>query len=405
MLPIPFSLLLAAATIHTNFEGGNLGREEVVSNQHLRLGLKGQTDQDGRNRQANWYYFRVEGVRVGQPFRIDLVDLPGEYNYKPNRGAVTKDTPPVISYDNETWRHVTDFEYDAAGPKVTLKITPNKSRFWIAHTPPYTLRHLNRLRAVAGKQPSFQEEVIGKSVRGRSIYLWTIGKGPKTAWLMFRQHSWESGSSWAGEGAVRALLSPEAAKLREEVTWKIFPLCDPDGVVLGGVRFNVNGYDLNRNWDVEDGVKMPEIAAQRGAVAKWIGSGRMIDFFVSLHNTETSEYLEGPPENGGKGRHAGFARRLFDLLKAKTTFAPTRDLFFSETTTTAGMKGRMTVSQGLYRDHGFATFIMEQRISMNPKLGRLPGIDDRKRFGGELVRGVWEALVSPNTTTGSDLRK
>ena len=75
--------------------------------------------------------------------------------------------------------------------------------------------------------------------------------------------------------------------------------------------------------------------------------------------------MEGPPENGGGGRHRELAERLFGLLEKETSFAPTRPLFYSETSTTAGMAGmagRMTVSQGLYRDFGMATFIMEQRI-------------------------------------------
>ena len=60
----------------------------------------------------------------------------------------------------------------------------------------------------------------------------------------------------------------------------------------------MNGYDLNRNWDVTDPSKMPEIAAQRNAVNAWIRGGHTIDLFFSLHNTETGEYLEGPPDGG-----------------------------------------------------------------------------------------------------------
>src|SRR5262245_8878527 len=65
----------------------------------------------------------------------------------------------------------------------------------------------------------------------------------KVLWLMFRQHSWEAGSSWAGEGALRFLLSadPVAVQIRRTAIFKIFPLCDPDGVARGGGRFNVNG--------------------------------------------------------------------------------------------------------------------------------------------------------------------
>lgn len=375
-------LLATTVTVSTDFEGGNLGRVERISDTHLRVALKGQKDQDGRNRQANWYSFRVDNAKPRVPLRIDLIDLPGEYNYKPNRGAVTRDTPAVVSFDQKNWRHIADFDYDEAGPVMTLRVTPEKKVFWIAHTPPYTDRHLQALR----KSVRVDEAIIGKSVEGRPIYLWTIGNGPKTAWLMFRQHSWESGSSWAGEGAVRALLADAA--LREGITWKIFPLCDPDGVAHGGVRFNRHGYDLNRNWDVSDPAKMPEIEAQRRAVEAWIAAGHSVDFFLSLHNTETSEYLEGPPEKG----HAALADRLFRLLKAKTSFAPTRELFFSETTTTAGMKGRMNVAQGLYARHKLPAFIMEQRISFNPKLDRLPLIEDRLRFGKELVAAVADAL-------------
>ncbi len=89
MLP----LLLAAVTIHTNFEGGSLGRVEQVSETYFRCAVKGQADQEGRNRQANWYYFRLDGAG-GRPVTMDLTELTGEYNYRP-ANAVTRDTYPV----------------------------------------------------------------------------------------------------------------------------------------------------------------------------------------------------------------------------------------------------------------------------------------------------------------------
>jgi hypothetical protein len=171
------------------------------------------------------------------------------------------------------------------------------------------------------------------------------------------------------------------------ITWKIFPFCDPDGVARGGVRFNANGYDLNRNWDALDPKLMPEIAAQHRAVAEWIKGGRSVDLFFTLHNTETAEYLQGPP-----GPALPLAQKLFETLVKETTFAPTRPLFASETTTTAGMKGRMTVVQGLYHDFKVPAFLMEQRVSFNAKLGRLPLIDDRLNFGRQLVAAIASAV-------------
>jgi hypothetical protein len=391
-----FFAAAALATIHTDFAGGCLGKIEKVSDTHFRLDAKGESDQDGRNRQANWYYFRVDNA-PSKPMIFDMVNLPGEYNYHPNKGAITKDTPPVISYDGTHWEHVTTFEYDPNEPKLRLNIQPRGKRFWIAHTPPYTNENLAKLHGDIKSNPDFHQEVIGKTAGGRDLFLWTIAHGApkKVIWLMFRQHSWETGSSWVGDAAVRKLLGPgeESRKLREEVAWKIIPLCDPDGVARGGVRFNVNGYDLNRNWDVTDPVKMPEITVQRAAVKKWLAEGNHIDFLLSLHNTETAEYLEGPPDDGGNGRFQPLAKRVFDILSSETTFAPTRPLSFAEKTTTAGKAGRMNVSQGLYRDFGIAAFIMEQRISMNPKLGHLPEIADRQKFGGELVQALAKAVL------------
>jgi hypothetical protein len=371
-------LVVAAITIHTDFEGGSAARTEEVGEAHVRIGVNGETDQNKRNRQASWYYFRVDGAGR-DTVTLDMVDLPGEYNFKPNRGAITGVTPPVLSYDRKTWKHVTDVEYDGNEPRLRLRIRPERSTFWIAHTPPYTGQQLGSLRAAVRSRG--REQVIGKSVKGRELYLWTLGDGPKTVWLMFRQHSWESGTSWVGDGAVRELL-----KDTRGLTWKIFPFCDPDGVTRGGVRFNANGFDLNRNWDAIDPKQMPEIAAQHQAVADWIRSGKTVDLFFTLHNTETSEYLEGPPGP------VPFGQRFYDQLVKDTTFAPTRPFFSAQATTTAGMKGRMTVIQGLWHDFQIPAFLMEQRISYNPKLKRLPLIDDRVAFGHQLVDAISATL-------------
>lgn len=370
----------AASSIRWDFPGGRLAKVEQVADSHFRAHLAGETDQDGRNRQANWYFFRIDGARG--KVTIDLVNLPGEYNYKPNRGAVTKDTPAVYSENGVDWKHVEEFEYDAAEPRMRLSVPAHGKPVWIAHTPPYTERNLNALEKWAKTKPGFRVETIGKTVDGRPLRLWTIGDGPRVAWLMFRQHSWETGSSWVAEGLVKQLL----ANPPKHLTVKMFPLCDPDGVERGGVRFNKFGYDLNRNWDVNGVEKMPEITAQRGAIKRWLDSGKRIDLFYSLHNTETSEYLEGPPG----GAHKELAERFFHLLESETSFAPTRKLFFSETKVDAG---RMVVIQGLYRDFQLPGFLMEQRISRHPKYGRLPLVEDRLRFGRELAVTIAKLLT------------
>jgi hypothetical protein len=387
IVALPF-LAAAIQVVHTGFDGARLERVERVAPAHFRCHLRGDVDQDRRNRQANWYYFRVDGAK-GQTLTIDLTGLPGEYNYRPNRGAVTKDTVPVWSEDNIHWTHFESTEFDAAEPRLRLKLEARSDRVWIAHVPPYTDRHLERLLQDARRTPHLK-------VEPGSMPLWTItdksvpDASKKVVWLMFRQHAWETGSSWAGEGAVRFLISasPEAARIRRQAIFKIFPMADPDGVRRGNVRFNAAGYDLNRNWDVDDAVKMPEIAAQKRAILGWVDAGGRVDLFLSLHNTETGEYLEGPLSGFDE-----LGPRFFAALQQRSTFAPTRPYSRAATTTTAGKAGRMTVSQGLYHARKLPAFIMEQMIARNPKLGRFPNIEDQLAFGAQLARAAFAAVA------------
>ena len=395
-----FAIAAKPISISTNFEGGALGKIEPVNASHFRCGVKGESDQDGRNRQANWYYFRVDGAQ-GKPLTIDLIDLPGEYNYRPNRGAVTGDTLPWYSEDNRRWKQIETAEYQADTPLLRLRLTPRTNQLWIAHVPPYTNQNLQRLLREFKTHPNLQPQAIGKTVQGRELLLLTITDErvpqaeKKVIWLMFRQHSWEAGSSWAGEGAVRFLLSsaPTAVIMRQTVIFKIFPLCDPDGVARGGVRFNKHGFDLNRNWDVIDAAKMPEIAAQRTAILDWVDSGQRVDLFLSLHNTETSEYLEGPPDHATKEKdYRALTQRFFKLLSASQTFAPTRPPQFAEASTTPGKSGRMNVIQGLSHDRQLPAFLIELMITKHPKLGHQPTPADRQQFGADLVQAMWQAV-------------
>ncbi|MCW5979785.1 MAG: hypothetical protein KIT09_17020 [Bryobacteraceae bacterium] len=394
----PSLLLLFAFAIHSDFEAASIGEVKRIGPNHYQCALEGETDQDGRNRQATWYYFRLDAP-PGEAAIIDLVNIAGEYNYQPNSGGVNAETPPVISYDRKTWRHLTTVEFDPSPPRLRLRLTPERTPVWIAHVPPYTTADLAALLADLGGTPYMKREAIAKTPEGRDMLLLTVtdpsvpDPAKKVTWLMFRQHSWESGTSWVGEGALRFLLSAEdeAARIRKAAVFKIFPMADPDGVARGGVRFNAKGYDLNRNWDAVDPALMPEIASQRKAVLDWVDGGKRIDLFLSLHNTETSEYLDGPPAEPG-GAYDRLLNRFFGILKDETSFNPTRPPRLSEATTTAGKRGRMSVYQGLYHDRRIPAFLMEQMIASNSKLGGFPTVEHRVSFGAELVKAAFKAV-------------
>lgn len=384
-----------AISISWDFEGGSLERIDRVENDHYRCHVKGQVDQDGRNRQASWFYFRVDGAK-GRLLTFTMVGLRGEYNYHPTMGSIGKNTLPFYSSDGVNWIPVETGSYDSSEPSLTYKIQTASDRVWIAYVPPYTVNNFRNLAAHIARIPDVKIEEIGRSVQGREIPLVTItdrsvpNREKKAIWLMFRQHAWEAGSSWTGEGAMRFVASsdPLARQIRRDSIVKVLPLCDPDGVANGTVRFNVYGYDLNRNWDVVDPIKMPEIAAERRAILDWVNAGNRMDFFVTIHNDEGNEHLVGPPDE----RWLSLEKRAWSNWSSCSTIAANLGPHLMATTTTEGKLGRMNVVQGLSHDRNLPAFEIEMMIVKNPKLGRRPNVDDRLLAGRELVQALWKSI-------------
>ena len=373
--------LAFAISFSTQFEGGNLGPVETVAAGHYRCPVTGEADHQHRNRQASWYYFRIDGARH-QALTLDLTNLVGEYNYQSGTHAVTAKTRPVYSEDQRTWQHFTerDLHWDDTRKELTIQITPRTNRLWIAHMPPYTNENWARFRREIRTVSS--STIIGKSVQGRPLELLTIGTGPQVIWILARQHAWEAGTSWMLEGALRWLLSPDPAaiRMRQQITWKIIPIGDPDGLARGGVRYNTHGFDLNRNWDAVDPAQMPEIAAQRAAVFDWLDRGHPIHLFITLHNQENHDYVDAPPE------FTPLAQRLYTALRQRTSFwskfpGPRE----TATSTTPGVKGRMSVIQGLYADRQVPGVLLETSVEPISSLDGPRTIGDWQAFGRGLL--------------------
>lgn len=379
-------------SIHTNFEGGNLGEARQIAENHWECAIAGESDSDKRNRQASWYYFRVEGAK-GKDLTIDLTKLVGEYNYKPGAHAITAETRPLISYNQEEWRHLNDDEVEWNEEKVELrlKLKPEKDTLWIAHQPPYTTARLDQLLSSYQDDPLVEMRKIGESADKKPLHLLTITitkpdvplEQKKVIWLMARQHSWESGTSWVMEGALKYLLdSAEGEALLDEYVFKVMPMADPDGVARGGVRFNKFGHDLNRNWDLVKPEEMPEIYAQKTAIVNWLLQGHKIDVFLSMHNTEAVDYVQGPNLPEG--------HKLWEYMSEYTSFKAEEGLREMPATTTEGKPGRMTVNQALWAEQKVPAYLMELKVEKVDKLNARRSVEDWLALGP----GVVNALVA-----------
>ena len=103
-----------------------------------------------------------------------------------------------------------------------------------------------------------------------------------------RVHPGETNASWMCRGALRFLTgpSPAAAALRERFVFKVVPMLNPDGVVLGNTRCSAAGVDLNRAWDAPSRRLTPTVFALKRLLAQLHESkpgGNGVALYVDLH--------------------------------------------------------------------------------------------------------------------------
>ena len=87
----------------------------------------------------------------------------------------------------------------------------------------------------------------------RCDYLTVTSKKPnenkKGIVITARVHPGESVGSWMIKGVIDFITDPhnkEAELLRDNFVFKIIPMLNPDGVILGNSRCGASGKDLNR---------------------------------------------------------------------------------------------------------------------------------------------------------------
>ena len=79
--------------------------------------------------------------------------------------------------------------------------------------------------------------------------------------IIARQHPGETVGSYVIQGCIDFLMgnSEEAKKLREIYLFKIVPMMNPDGVLVGNSRTSFAGCDLNRRWGKPSEIIHPEV--------------------------------------------------------------------------------------------------------------------------------------------------
>ncbi len=130
---------------------------------------------------------------------------------------------------------------------------------------------------------------LGASIQGRDIDALVIGQGARPVWIIARQHPGETMAEWFVDGLLQRLLDnadASAQALRNAATFYIVPNMNPDGSVLGNLRTNAAGANLNREWLEPSIERSPEVKCVRDAM-----HATGCDAFFDIHGDENLPYV------------------------------------------------------------------------------------------------------------------
>ena len=276
-------------SITSQFDAGAIDVVSADDPAAIRLRVRPDSHADF----AQWFYFRVSGAR-DEPLTMtfeNAADCAFAEGWREYRA--------VASYDRINWFRVPT-RYD--GRVLTIEHTPDFDAIYYAYFEPYSEeRHEGFLGAVQ-QMPHATLTEIGRTVQGRPMTLVSLGlteeterpvKPKKNVWIIARQHPGETMAEWFVEGLIKRLAGwgdwagdPVARLIFDHAVFHIVPNMNPDGSVLGNLRTNAAGANLNREWMEPDAARSPEVLAVRNAIHA-LGC----DLFFDIHGDEALPYV------------------------------------------------------------------------------------------------------------------
>ncbi|XP_074904501.1 cytosolic carboxypeptidase 2 isoform X4 [Buteo buteo] len=319
----------------SRFESGNLQKAVKVGPYEYVLMLRPDLY---TAKHTQWFYFRVQNTRRGPLYRFTIANMA-----KP-KSLYGEGMRPLFYSQRDAqsrgigWRRIgADVRYyrGSGGEKPaafhlswTARFPHDGDTCFFAHSYPYTYSDLQRyLWALAGDPVRSQYcavRALCRSLAGNTVYLLTItsptGAAAKRAVVLSaRAHPGESGGSWAMRGFLDFLLSTDADAqlLRRLFVFKVVPMLNPDGVVVGNSRCSLAGRDPNRAYGTALCGSFPGVWHLR-AMVKRVLAEREVVLYCDFHghSRKNNVFMYGC-DGGGAEAGLRLCQRVFPLMLSK----------------------------------------------------------------------------------------
>ncbi|MDC7691253.1 M14 family metallopeptidase [Vogesella indigofera] len=265
--------------ISSNFDAGSIEVIALNNFEDIQLRIR----KDNASDFAQWFYFRLQGAAY-ELCKLRFLNIK-ETAYPKG----WEDYQAVASYDRVNWFRVPTY---LDGDDLVIEHVPLAGSIYYAYFEPYSHeQHLN-LIGMAQSSGLCQVSDLGSTVQARDVNLLTIGHEVESdlkIWVIARQHPGETMAEWFVEGLLTRLLDtqdPTSRALLDRATFYVVPNMNPDGAILGNLRTNAAGANLNREWLNPSLETSPEVFHVRN---KMLETG--VDLFLDIHGDEAIPYV------------------------------------------------------------------------------------------------------------------
>ncbi|KAM4619213.1 cytosolic carboxypeptidase 2 [Polymixia lowei] len=329
----------------SRFESGNLQKAVQVGVHDYELTLR--TDMY-TNKHTQWFYFKVWNMKAGVTYRFTIVNMMKAHSlyslgmrpllyseraakekgvgwhrigsniryYRNCKQATEDNNSNSIALHSLTW--TCQFPYDS-------------DTCYLAHCYPYTysrLQHyLRRLASDPVTAAYCKLRVLCHSLARNPVHVltvtsprgsWAVGRPKKAVVLTARVHPGETNGSWMMEGFLDFLLggSDDAQLLRDTFVFKVVPMLNPDGVVVGNYRCSLAGRDLNRNYSTMLRDSFPCVWHTRNMVKRLL-SERDVVLYCDFHGHSRKNNVFMYGCNDRRAASLQLHERVFPLMMSK----------------------------------------------------------------------------------------
>lgn len=369
--------------INTGFENASPLWYQFASDGTIEVNLLYDHERSSPNRAAGHIHFQIQ-AKTGSNLTLEFKNLDNVWNSQP--GSVARELKIVqVSPDGRNWKPV-PLE-SLPGDRVRLHLVMPGPSLYVAREQPYRLSDLERLLASIRKNPLVAITPIGKTVEGRPLEIVRLGnpKAPYRVFLRTRAHPWEAGGNWVLEGFIKRLLrhDNDAKRYLERYCVYLLPLANKDGIARGRTRFNLQGKDLNRDWDKPAD---RELCPENYALEKWLEGMIKVHqaphLALELHNDGGGLLHISRPSVPNLERHLQ-RMAVFEQLLRKHTW-------FTEGTTKGSFRNSGTLGDGWLERYGIDAAVHEFNCNWIAGLNDYPSAQHWETYGEELATVFYE---------------